>query len=211
MDQKMSFAEQLAECRVLPVITARDVDATVHLAQALEQGGMRAVEITLRTPEALPAMRAIKAAVPQLLVAAGTVTTPQDLDQSLGAGVDFCVSPGMTGSLLRAAAASDVRLLPGVATASEVMLGLDNGFDIFKLFPAAAVGGMELLRSLSGPFPQVRFCPTGGLGPGNFRDFLALPNVLCCGGSWMVTQELVDSGNWLEIEALAREAMRVDD
>jgi 2-dehydro-3-deoxyphosphogluconate aldolase/(4S)-4-hydroxy-2-oxoglutarate aldolase len=211
MDQKMSFAEQLAECRVLPVITARDVDATVHLAQALEQGGMRAVEITLRTPEALPAMRAIKAAVRQLLVAAGTVTTPQDLDQSLGAGVDFCVSPGMTGSLLRAAAASDVRLLPGVATASEVMLGLDNGFDIFKLFPAAAVGGMELLRSLSGPFPQVRFCPTGGLGPGNFRDFLALPNVLCCGGSWMVTQELVDSGNWLEIEALAREAMRVDD
>ena len=206
----MSFAEQLAACRVLPVITARDVDATVRLTQALEQGGIRAVEITLRTPDALAAITAVKAAAPQLVVAAGTVTTPQDLEQSLQAGADFCVSPGLTGALLRAAAENNVRLLPGVATASEVMLGLDHGFEIFKLFPAVAAGGMELLSSLSGPFPQVRFCPTGGLGPDNFRDFLALPNVLCCGGSWMVRQELVDSGNWQEIEELSRQAMLAD-
>ncbi len=206
----MSFAEQLVECRVLPVITAHDVEATVRLTQALEQGGMRAVEITLRTPGALAAITAVKAAAPQLLVAAGTVTTSRDLDKSLEAGADFCVSPGLTGALLRAAAENNVRLLPGVATASEVMLGLDHGFEIFKLFPAVAAGGMELLSSLSGPFPQVRFCPTGGLGPDNFRDFLALPNVLCCGGSWMVRQELVDSGNWQEIEELSRQAMLAD-
>ena len=206
----MSFAEQLVECRVLPVITARDIEATVHLAQALEQGGIRAVEITLRTAEALAAISAVKAAAPQLVVAAGTVTTPWDMDQSLEAGADFCVSPGLTVSLLQAAAQNKVRLLPGVATASEVMLGLDNGFDVFKLFPAVAAGGMELLRSLSGPFPQVRFCPTGGLGPDNFRDFLALPNVICCGGSWMVRQELVDSGDWREIEELSRQAMRAE-
>ena len=203
----MSFAEQLVECRVLPVITARDIEATVRLAQALEQGGIRAVEITLRTADALAAISAVKAAAPQLVVAAGTVTTPQDLEHSLQAGADFCVSPGLTSSLLRAAAENDVRLLPGVATASEVMLGLDNGFESFKLFPAVAAGGIELLRSLAGPFPQVRFCPTGGLGPDNFRDFLALPNVICCGGSWMVRQELIDSGNWQEIEELSRQAM----
>ena len=206
----MSFAEQLAECRVLPVITARDVEATVHMTHALERGGIRAVEITLRTQSALAAITAVKSAAPHLVVAAGTVTTPRDLDQALEAGADFCVSPGLTVSLLQAAAQNKVRLLPGVATASEVMLGLDNGFDVFKLFPAVAAGGMELLRSLSGPFPQVRFCPTGGLGPDNFRDFLALPNVICCGGSWMVRQELVDSGDWREIEELSRQAMRAE-
>lgn len=206
----MSFADQLADCRVLPVITARNVESTVRLAQALEKGGMKAVEITLRTPEALDSMRAIKAAVPQMLVAAGTVTTPRSLDQSREAGADFCVSPGLTEVLMRAAAEQDVRLLPGVATASEVMLGVDHGFDLFKLFPAVAAGGLELLRSLSGPFPGVRFCPTGGLDAANFRDFLALPNVVCCGGSWMVKQDLVDAGNWSAIENLARQAMQRD-
>ena len=207
----MSFTRQLGASRVLPVITARDVDATVRLAQALEKGGMKAVEVTLRTPEALASIRAIKAAVPGMLVAAGTVISQSTLEQSHQAGADFCVSPGMTESLLRAAVEHQVRLLPGVATASEVMLGMDYGFEAFKLFPATAVGGLELLKSLHGPFPNVRFCPTGGLGPSNFHDFLALPNVVCCGGSWMVRQDLVESGNWSEIEILARQAMQGDE
>ena len=203
----MSFAEQLGHCRVLPVITARDVASTVCLAQALEQGGMQAVEITLRTPAALDSLRAVKAAVPGMLVAAGTVTSPDLLAQAAEAGADFCVSPGTTETLLRAASAKGVRLLPGVATASEVMLGMDYGLDLFKLFPAVSVGGINLLKSLAGPFPTVRFCPTGGLGPSNFREFLALPNVLCCGGSWMVTEEMVLAGDWGKIETLARRAM----
>lgn len=203
----MSFAEQLAECRVLPVITAHGIDATVRLVQALEKGGMRAVEITLRTPEALDSMRAIKVAAPAMLIAAGTVTTASTMEQAREAGADFCVSPGISEPLLRAAAEQDMRLLPGVATASEVMLGMEHGVQLFKLFPAVAVGGLSLLEAFSGPFPDVRFCPTGGLGPANFRDFLALPNVVCCGGSWMVRRELIESGNWTGIEALAREAM----
>jgi 2-dehydro-3-deoxyphosphogluconate aldolase/(4S)-4-hydroxy-2-oxoglutarate aldolase len=206
----MSFADQLAACRVLPVITVHDVGSAVSLARALREGGMRAVEITLRTREAPDAIRAIKSALPQMLVAAGTVTTPASLEESRQAGADFCVSPGISTVLLRAAAEQDLPLLPGVATASEVMLGLEWGYGLFKLFPAGAVGGLELLRSLYGPFPEVRFCPTGGLGPSNFREFLALPNVVCCGGSWMVKQELVESGSWSEIEALAREAMHSD-
>ena len=203
----MSFAEQLASCRVLPVITARDVDSTVRLAQALDAGGMRAVAITLRTPAALDSLRAVKQAVPGLMVAAGTVINPEGLARAAEAGVDFCVSPGLTETLLRAAGEQSVRLLPGVATASDIMLGMDHGLDLFKLFPAKAVGGLTLLKSFAGPFPDARFCPTGGLDPDNFRDFLALPNVICCGGSWMVSESLVRDEQWNTIESLAREAM----
>jgi len=207
----MSFADQLRHCRVLPVITAYDVDSTVCLAQALERGGMKAVEITLRTPAALESLRAVKAALPGLLVAAGTITTPGGLEQALEAGADFCVSPGATQTLLRAASERGARLLPGVATASEVMLGMEHGLELFKLFPAVPVGGIDLLKSLGGPFPNIRFCPTGGLGPADFREFLALPNVLCCGGSWMVTKDLVQAGDWDEIERLARQSMQIEN
>ncbi|MCB1701114.1 MAG: bifunctional 4-hydroxy-2-oxoglutarate aldolase/2-dehydro-3-deoxy-phosphogluconate aldolase [Pseudomonadales bacterium] len=203
----MSFAEQLGYCRVLPVITVHNIDATVQLAQALARGGMKALEITLRTPAALESLGVIKAAVPGMLIAAGTVTNPDLLDKAAAAGADFCVSPGLTPALLRASSDSNIRLLPGVASASEVMLGLDHGLKIFKLFPAVAVGGIELLKSLAGPFPDVRFCPTGGLNAANFQEFLALPNVICCGGSWMVSADLVDNGKWEAIEALARAAM----
>ena len=203
----MTFVEQLIECRVLPVITARDVSSTVRLAQALDKGGMKAVEITLRTPAALECLGAVKAEVPGMLVAAGTVTSPALLEKAAAAGADFCVSPGLTGALLSAAKEQQIRLLPGVASASEVMLGMDHGHELFKLFPAVAVGGIELLKSLAGPFPGARFCPTGGLNASNFRDFLALPNVICCGGSWMVGANLVNNDKWAEIEALTRSAM----
>lgn len=199
--------EQLQAYRVLPVITAIDVDSTVELSRALQRGGMRAVEITLRTDAALDSMRAIKAELPDLQVAAGTVTGSADLHRAIDAGCDFYVSPGLSDNLLHAASEAQVQLLPGVATASDVMRGLDFGLSCFKLFPAVAVGGLGLLKSLAGPFPQVRFCPTGGLNADNFREFLALPNVVCCGGSWMVGEELVTAGEWEQIESLARDAM----
>jgi 2-dehydro-3-deoxyphosphogluconate aldolase/(4S)-4-hydroxy-2-oxoglutarate aldolase len=203
----MSFAQQLANCRVLPVIVAHDVKSTVRLAQALQNGGMRAVEITLRTPAALDSLREVKSALPGMLVAAGSVTSPEGLERALDVGVDFCVSPGTTDALLRAANEQGMPFLPGVATASEVLLGMEHGYNQFKLFPAGAVGGVQLLNSLAGPFPNARFCPTGGLSRDNFRDYLALPNVVCCGGSWMASDAMVKSGSWDEIEQLARESM----
>lgn len=202
------LAEQLASCRVLPVVTAHDVDSTVALAEALARGGMTCIEITLRTPAALDSMRAVKQAVPEMVVAAGTVTQPADINCAIAAGADFCVSPGISAALLEASVAQNVPFLPGVSTASEVMLGMTHGVQFFKLFPAVAVGGVELLNSLRGPFPAVQFCPTGGLTRNNFRDFLALPNVVCCGGSWMVAESLVKSGDWDAVQALAAEAMQ---
>ena len=197
----------LASCRVLPVITATDVASTVALAEALSRGGMKAVEITLRTPAALDSISAVAAQVPDMLVAAGTVTNTGELHRAQDAGASMIVSPGSTSELLRAARDAKIDFVPGVATASEVMQGLDEGYDCFKLFPAMAVGGVNLLKSLAGPFPDVKFCPTGGLNPSNFREFLALPNVVCCGGSWMVSADLVGNGRWDEIETLARDAM----
>lgn len=199
--------EKLEACRVLPVVTASDVESTVQLARALNRGGMKAIEITLRTPAALDAIVAVMAEVPELLVAAGTVNTAADLERVVAAGVELALSPGATDSLLKAAAEAPLDFVPGVASSSEVMNALDHGFGICKLFPAATLGGASMLKSLGGPFPEVRFCPTGGLNPENFRQFLSLPNVICCGGSWMVAAELVDNGRWDEIELLAREAM----
>ena len=197
----------LQACKVLPVVTATDVETTVQLARALQRGGMGAIEITLRTGAALASIRAVRDALPGMLVAAGTVTDGAQLDSALAAGASLAISPGATPDLLRAAVASGADFIPGVATASELMQGLEYGFTLFKLFPAEAVGGRALLKSLAGPFPQARFCPTGGLNPGNFRDYLSLPNVVCCGGSWMVSPDLVDNSKWDEISALAREAM----
>src|SRR5690606_20740462 len=152
--------------------------------------------------------RAVVAEVPQLRVAAGTVLTPAQLDQVQAAGAAFAVSPGATSALYQAARSTAMPLLPGVATASEIMAGLEQGVNCFKLFPATALGGQELLQALAGPFPEVRFCPTGGLRADNFRTFLALPNVICCGGSWMVAADLVAAGDWNTIAGLATEAMR---
>ena len=211
MNEATNIRSLLGGCRVLPVVTAQTVKSTVQLTQTLFDGGMRAVEITLRTEAALDSIRAVKAEVPDILVAAGTVTNPEDLERAMDAGADFCVSPGVTERLLRAAAEARVDFVPGVATASEILLGMDYGFRCFKLFPAVAVGGLQLIKSLSGPFPDLQFCPTGGLNASNFREFLALPNVICCGGSWMVADALVSAGKWPQMEELAREAMAAGD
>ena len=197
----------LARSRVLPVVTAHDVDTTVALAGALQRGGMTAIEITLRTPAALDAIAAVRSQVPEITVAAGTVNTPDDIERVVDAGVELALSPGSTPELLAAAAAAPLDFIPGIASASDIMQGQAHGFSIFKLFPAVTLGGVAMLKSLGGPFPDIRFCPTGGLGPDNFRQFLALPNVICCGGSWMVSAELVDNGRWADIETLASEAM----
>ena len=189
---------RLKECRVLPVITTLDVESTVELVGALVSGGMLAVEITLRGKDALASMAAVKQAFPGLLLAAGTIMTPSDLASAQAAGAELALSPGATPELLAAAASGDLPFIPGIATASELMFGLSLGFNVFKLFPAQALGGTSMLKSLAGPFPQARFCPTGGLDPDNFRTYLALDNVLCCGGSWMVAKEFVAGRKWAD-------------
>ncbi len=203
----MTLQEKLLTSRVLPVVTAADVSSTVRLARALHRGGMTAIEITLRTAAAMDAIVAVKQEVPELLVAAGTVNTPAELAKVVDAGVELALSPGATNALLDAAAAAPLDFVPGVASASEVMNAMDHGFSICKLFPATTLGGESMLKSLGGPFPDMLFCPTGGLNPTNYRQFLALPNVICCGGSWMVAPDLVDNARWNDIEELAREAM----
>jgi 2-dehydro-3-deoxyphosphogluconate aldolase/(4S)-4-hydroxy-2-oxoglutarate aldolase len=202
----MTVLEQLQSVAVLPVVTAYDVSSTLKTAEALSRGGMTAIEITLRTDAALASITAVKEALPHLILAAGTVTKPEDMTRAQDAGVDLCVSPGIAEELLLQAQSLNMPFLPGVATASEIMLGLQYGLDLFKLFPAVAVGGITLLNALRGPFPGVRFCPTGGLTRANFREFLALPNVVCCGGSWMVTESLVRGEDWSGIADLAHEA-----
>ncbi|MFC9956276.1 bifunctional 4-hydroxy-2-oxoglutarate aldolase/2-dehydro-3-deoxy-phosphogluconate aldolase [Streptomyces nigra] len=191
---------------VVPVVVVDDPSDAVPLARALVAGGLRAIEVTLRTPGALDAIRAIADAVPEAVVGAGTVLTPEQVTRSVEAGARFLVSPGWTDSLLDAMRASGVPYLPGVSTASEVLALLERGVRELKFFPAEAAGGTAYLRSLYGPLPQVRFCPTGGIGPGSAPDYLALPNVACVGGSWMLPADAVAARDWARVETLAREA-----
>lgn len=199
--------ELLAELRIIPVLTVQSVAEAVATCHALQQGGIRAVEITLRTEAALDSIREVKTAVSDFQVGAGTVKTVADLEKVAGLGVDFAVSPGLSEAVVEQAARLKVPFLPGVATASEILWGQSLGLDCFKLFPAQAVGGMALLKSLASPFAEVSFCPTGGVNPANYRDYLSLPNVVCVGGSWMVASELIAAGNWPEISRLSSDAM----
>jgi len=175
------------------------------MCAALQRGGITAVEITLRTPVALDAIRLTKQQLPTLVVSAGTVTTAAEMQLVKEAGADFAVSPGMTDQLVRAALDLDLPFLPGLATPSEVMRGLEMGIEIFKLFPATVVGGIDLLKAISGPLPGVRFCPTGGLSLANMGAFLALKNVLCVGGSWLCPADAVALQDWAAIEAIAQQ------
>ncbi len=199
--------EQLLKVRVMPVLTVHSEAQALAVCDALAAGGILAVEITLRTSAALAAIRAVKAARPDFCVAAGTVRTPEDMETVAAAGVDFAVSPGWSPSLSAAANALGLPFLPGVSTASEIIQGSECGHHCFKLYPAEAVGGIPLLKALAGPFADVEFCPTGGIGAHNYRDYLALPNVLCIGGSWMVDTKLIEAQQWDEIESLSRECM----
>ncbi|WP_458243466.1 bifunctional 4-hydroxy-2-oxoglutarate aldolase/2-dehydro-3-deoxy-phosphogluconate aldolase [Streptomyces sp. MAI_2237] len=191
---------------VVPVVVIEDAADAVPLARALVAGGLPAVEVTLRTPAAPDAIRAIAAEVPDAVVGAGTVITPEQVRESVAAGARFLVSPGWTDVLLEAMRASGVPFLPGVSTTSEVVALLERGVREMKFFPARAAGGTAYLRSLAGPLPQARFCPTGGIGPDDAPDYLALSNVGCVGGSWMLPSDAVAARDWGRVEALAREA-----
>lgn len=206
-DSTDSLQVLLSEFRVVPVLTISSVEEGLAVCRALQAGGVRGVEITLRTPVALEAIAAVKEQLDDFVVGAGTVKTPNDLRELKGLEVAFAVSPGFTRRLSDCAFELEVPLLPGVSSASEVLAGMETGRNFFKLFPAQAVGGIPLLKSLAAPFAEVSFCPTGGIGPDNFRDYLALPNVTCVGGSWMVSSTLLDSKNWAEVTQISRECM----
>ena len=201
----MDIEQVMRLAPVVPVIVVDEVEHAVPLAEALVAGGLRALEVTLRTPAALDAMAAMKQ-VPGAVVGAGTVTNPRELDAALAAGAEFIVSPGLTEPLTRAAIAADVPFLPGTANASDIMRGLDLGLTQFKFFPAATSGGLPALKALAAPFGQCRFCPTGGIGPDNAAEWLAFEPVLCVGGSWVAPRGVPDQP---AIEALAREASKL--
>lgn len=203
----LSIDQILKVAPVVPVMVVERIEDAVPLATALYNGGLKVLEITLRTPCALDAISAMVAALPDdAVIGAGTVITPRDLDNAVKAGSTFLVSPGTTPALIEAAKASPVPLLAGVATPTEAMHLLAEGFTHQKFFPAEAAGGVPMLKSIGGPLPQITFCPTGGIDLAKAPSYLALPNVACVGGTWMAPKELMKAGRWDEIERLAREA-----
>lgn len=203
--QSLKAAEYCRLAPVVPVIVVEDLAHAAPLARALVAGGLPALEVTLRTACALEAIRAM-AQVPGGVVGAGTLLTPADVKAAKAAGAMFGVSPGATERLLDACAEHDLPLLPGAATASEIMVLLEQGYTVQKFFPAEQAGGASYLKSIGSPIPQVKFCPTGGISLKNARDYLVLPNILCVGGSWVCPKDKMAAGDWAGIEALAREA-----
>jgi 2-dehydro-3-deoxyphosphogluconate aldolase/(4S)-4-hydroxy-2-oxoglutarate aldolase len=201
-----SLAELLSRAPVLPVLVVEDVDTAVPLARALTAGGLPVLEITLRTDSALEVVRRIAGEVPQAVVGVGTVTRPAQLEEAAEAGARFAVSPGLPPALAAAAPDAPIPLLPGVQTATEAMAAQDLGFHLLKLFPASVAGGVAALKALGGPLPDLRFCPTGGISASTFREYLALPNVICVGGSWVAPPAAVAARDWQRITLLAEEA-----
>ena len=194
---------------VIPVLTIERLEDAVPLAKALVAGGVRTLEITLRTPVAIESAKAIMADVPDAVVGIGTILNADDLARAEGIGARFGISPGATPDLLKAAAASALPFAPGIATASELMLGLSHGFNLVKFFPAEQSGGINALRALAGPFPDVRFCPTGGIGEATAASWLAEPNVVAVGGSWLCPAADIRSGNWAGITAICNRTMKL--
>lgn len=209
MTWKLAPEAVMTTSPVMPVLVIEQLEHAVPLAKALVAGGIRVLEVTLRTACALDAINAIAEAVPEALVGAGTVLNAEDYQAAVNAGASFVISPGMTPSLVEAAKAGAVPLIPGVSTLSEVMTGMDMGLSYFKFFPAQASGGAPALKAMGGPIPQVKFCPTGGISLSNAKEYLALPNVLCVGGSWLAPAQLMADGDWDSITALAKEASQL--
>jgi 2-dehydro-3-deoxyphosphogluconate aldolase / (4S)-4-hydroxy-2-oxoglutarate aldolase len=196
---------------VIPVLTVTRLEHAVPLARALVEGGLRVLEVTLRTACALEAIHAMRSAVPDAIVGAGTLTRPDDFEAAARAGSQFGVTPGLSTELVEAARAAPFPILPGVMTPTELIAARTAGYSAFKLFPAQQAGGIGMLKALSGPFPDALFCPTGGINRDNAGAFLALPNVPCVGGSWLAPRELLEAGDWAGITALARDAARLRD
>jgi 2-dehydro-3-deoxyphosphogluconate aldolase / (4S)-4-hydroxy-2-oxoglutarate aldolase len=209
---KTAKQEELARlfkaATVIPVLTIERLEDAVPLARALVAGGVRTLEVTLRTSVAIEAAKAMMAEVPEAIVGIGTILNPADLARAEALGVKFGISPGLTPGLLKAAADSALPFAPGIATASELMQALVYGFDLAKFFPAEQAGGIKGLRALGGPFPNVRFCPTGGVGEANAATWLAEPNVLAVGGSWLCPTAEVRAGNWAGITAICQRTLK---
>lgn len=204
---KITPLEVLNAGPVVPVIVIKKIEHAVPLAQALLKGGVKVLEITLRSEVAVEAIRRVSREVPGAIVGAGTVASPEDLEAVAEAGAVFAISPGLTPSLLTAANQGPIALIPGISTASELMFGMEMGYTEFKFFPAEAAGGLQMLKSIGGPFPRITFCPTGGISAKNFNDYLALDNVACVGGSWIVPTQSIEIEDWDTITELAEKAV----
>jgi 2-dehydro-3-deoxyphosphogluconate aldolase/(4S)-4-hydroxy-2-oxoglutarate aldolase len=204
MAVNLTSLQVMQDAPVIPVIVLNDVAHAVPMARALLAGGIRMLEITLRTPQALACMEAIANEVEGAVVGAGTVRSPHDAAAAVKAGARFAVSPGYTPAVGQACKDLGLPLLPGVATGSEIMMAQEGGYTELKFFPAMQAGGAAMLKAWSGPFFDVKFCPTGGVTPGNALEFLSLPNVACVGGSWLVPADALAQGDWARIESLAR-------
>lgn len=205
----LTAADVVADAPVIPVIVVDDVRLAVHMAKALVAGGIRMLEITLRTSQALAAMETIAKEVPEAVVGAGTVRKPEDVRAAANAGARFAVSPGYTAAVGQACRDVQLPLLPGVATGSEIMKVQADGWEVMKFFPATAAGGTPLLKAWYGPFSDVRFCPTGGINQSNAAEFLCLPNVACIGGSWLTPAHAVLNRDWQVIQLLAAQAKQL--
>ena len=205
----LTALDVMRDAPVIPVIVLDDVAHAVPLARALVAGGIRMLEVTLRTSQALRCIEAIARQVPEAVVGAGTIRTAADAQASMDSGAKFGVSPGYTRSVGRACRELGLPLLPGVATGGEIMMAQEDGYQQLKFFPAVQAGGLAMLKAWQGPFGDVAFCPTGGIHLGNAPEFLALSNVACVGGSWIVPTDAIRAGDWSRIEQLAREASRL--
>lgn len=206
MSKKLNAGDVMKLSPVMPVVTIDNVDDAEPLARVLLASGINTVEITLRTDAALDAIKAIAQAAPEMIVGAGTVLTFKDLDAAIKAGARYALAPGGTPKLMKAARESPIPFIPGVSTASEIMRGLDIGYTHFKFFPAEQMGGVGALKALHGPLPQARFCPTGSISAAKAKDYLALENVLCVGGSWIAPSDKIRAQDWASIEAAAKAA-----
>lgn len=194
---------------VVPVLVIDNVDDALPIAKALIAGGVNVLEVTLRTKAAMDVIRIIAKELPEAYIGAGTVTNREQLQAVTEAGAKFAISPGLTADLLEAGKEGSIPLIPGISNISDLMTAKDAGYGYLKFFPAEAAGGVKALKSIGGPFPDVTFCPTGGISPGNYKDYLALSNVKCCGGSWLAPSDVIENKEWSKITDLAKQAVDI--
>ncbi|MFT2092059.1 bifunctional 4-hydroxy-2-oxoglutarate aldolase/2-dehydro-3-deoxy-phosphogluconate aldolase [Paraglaciecola sp. 2405UD69-4] len=204
---KMTSEEIFSQGPVVPVLVIKNVEHAVPLAKALIAGGIKVLEVTLRTDAALDVIAKIAKEVPEAVIGAGTVTNREQLQQVIDAGAKFAISPGLTTDLLKAGNEGSIALIPGISSISELMTAKDLGYTHLKFFPAEASGGVKALKAIGGPCPEITFCPTGGISPSNYNDYLSLSNVACCGGSWLAPEDAMENGEWDKITQLAKEAI----
>lgn len=204
---QISPKELFAMGPIVPVLVIQDVESALPIAEALLASGVKVLEVTLRTPAALEVISRIAKELPEAIIGSGTVTNKETLQRSYDAGAKFAISPGLTKDLLEAGNAGNIALIPGISSISELMEGIDYGYDHLKFFPAEASGGVKAIQSIGGPFANVRFCPTGGINLKNIKNYLALQNVACCGGSWLVSDQIVADRSWNKITQLADQAL----